>query len=271
MTPVPGESILLVPDIHQNPDFLEGVLERERDGAHSEVILLGDLLDARREVDKREARLREVFRLVADIPRITGCMRPATLLWGNHDRKYWVHRGVLAEASERPTAERMLYLTDYDLSLRTAHVLFETDEDSAFRPEAPVMLWQRHALLAVARHNHLISHAGVHPAVWPSGRELEDGVAALNARMRQLADTAGPDTRSPLTAAGPPRGGLAPQGGPLWLDFEQEFVDTLPFPQICGHTAGEGVRVIGRSHCLDGGQTTYGVLGPGGLLETYDL
>ncbi len=59
-----------------------------------------------------------------------------------------------------------------------------------------------------------------------------------------------------LLAAGQARGGDAPVGGITWQDWNLEFKDELPFPQIVGHTQSpEGARQKGRSWCLDGGKT----------------
>ena len=52
----------------------------------------------------------------------------------------------------------------------------------------------------------------------------------------------------------------------LWCDWNEEFVDDLPFPQIVGHTADAKPRRKGRSWCLDCGQTHYGVLEADGTL-----
>jgi len=65
----------------------------------------------------------------------------------------------------------------------------------------------------------------------------------------------------PLLAAGKTRGGDTPIGGLTWFDWNDEFSDDLPLPQIVGHTADEvGARQKGRSWCVDGNQSYYAVL-----------
>jgi hypothetical protein len=67
----------------------------------------------------------------------------------------------------------------------------------------------------------------------------------------------------PLFHAGPGRGGiLAPIGGPLWLDWESEFVDDLPYPQIVGHSRSSEVRRKDRSWCIDAAQSRAALLHP---------
>jgi hypothetical protein len=53
---------------------------------------------------------------------------------------------------------------------------------------------------------------------------------------------------------------------PGWLYWVEDFVEApeLP-PQIVGHTSRAGPAQKGRSWCLDGNQTGYGMLGDDGL------
>ena len=64
--------------------------------------------------------------------------------------------------------------------------------------------------------------------------------------------------------------------GPRWLkagqalDFNFEFSDTeVSLPQVVGHTTSSrgGARSRGRSWCLDGSQTCYGILREDGQLS----
>jgi len=67
----------------------------------------------------------------------------------------------------------------------------------------------------------------------------------------------------PLFSPGKARGGTQPVGGPLWLDWDEEFTDALPLPQLVGHTVGKAPRQKGRSWCVDCRQTVYVVLQDG--------
>jgi hypothetical protein len=70
-----------------------------------------------------------------------------------------------------------------------------------------------------------------------------------------------------ILTAGKSRGGEQEAGGITWLDWEEEFVDEIPYSQIVGHTRGHGPRNIGRSWCLDGSQTCWGMLDENGFLQ----
>jgi len=151
-----------------------------------------------------------------------------------------------------------------DLSILTVDVLMEPDTETGRRP---IDLWGEHAVLAVERFGWLITHAGVHPSLWPQGKDLSEGITELNETMRALVADPPTDYSHPLIGAGPARGGYHPVGGPLWLDFVEEFVDDLPFPQVVGHTRSPDVLQNGRSLCLDACQQVCALLHPDGTLE----
>jgi hypothetical protein len=48
----------------------------------------------------------------------------------------------------------------------------------------------------------------------------------------------------------------------LWLDWDTEFVDDLPLPQVVGHTRGAHARNKDRSWCIDCAQTSVALLDP---------
>ena len=112
----------------------------------------------------------------------------------------------------------------------------------------------------------LVSHAGVAADFWPGRPALAESLAALQARADgALRDMGAFD---PILGAGVSRGGGQPTGGLTWLDFNGEFRDELPLPQIFGHTpSAAGARRRGRSWCLDGRQTCYGLLRRDGSLQ----
>ena len=72
--------LIIIPDVHQDADFLSGIIELHRDPAPAEIILLGDLLDARMEGAKTEKALTRLFDLIRDL-RSDRATR-LTLLWG---------------------------------------------------------------------------------------------------------------------------------------------------------------------------------------------
>ncbi|MFP4352447.1 MAG: metallophosphoesterase [Puniceicoccaceae bacterium] len=262
---MPGEPILIVPDVHQDEDFLLRCLRLGSERRAGEVILLGDLLDSKSRHGRLLPVIRRLVRTVGNLLEQGDV--PATLLWGNHDWKYWSFRKPI-EAMDADMRNNFEFYAVNDLSILTVDVLLAPDPDTG---RAPIDLWGEHAVLAAERNGWLITHAGVAAPLWPGDAGLKDGVAALNETMRKLVADPPPDYGHPLLGAGPPRGGFDPVGGPLWLDFVEEFSDDLPFPQIVGHTRCQSVLRKGRSVCLDVCQQVCAILHPDGTLEPVTL
>jgi hypothetical protein len=230
-----------------------------------EVVILGDLVDSRRESCAGEGALWDVWRVLEGL--LSGAWPRCTLLCGNHDWKYWQGRERLSGQWMRPTAADTLWLALHDLSAGVAAVLFDDEREGHGDGETVMDVWGQRVELVAARRGWLISHAGVSSRLWPCGAELEAGAAALNEEFEQLKLTADMETEHPLTQAGVARGGAAACGGPLWMDWEAEFADDLPFPQLVGHSIAMGHRRKGRSYCIDTGQNCYAVIDDDGRLQ----
>lgn len=257
-----SEPILIVPDVHQDVDFLIRCLRLGSERRVGEIILLGDLLDSK----SRKGRLLPVIqRLVGTVERMFDQSEvPTSLLWGNHDWKYWSFRREI-EVLDSEMRNNFEFYAVNDLSILTVDALMTPNPETG---RVPIDLWGEHAVLALERNGWLITHAGVHPTLWPGDANLADGVAALNESMRELVADPPTDYSHPLIGAGPPRGGFDPVGGPLWLDFVEEFSDDLPFPQVVGHTRCSDIMRNGKSLCLDVCQQVCAILNSDGTLET---
>ncbi len=256
-----SDTILIIPDVHQDIDFLSRCLRVGIKNQVGEIILLGDLLDSK----SRKGRLLPVIRDL--LRRLTLLLEnnevPVTLLWGNHDWKYWAVRREI-EPLGKEMRENFEFYALNDLSILTVDSLMEPHPENGRRA---IELWGEHAVLAAERYGWLITHAGVHPSLWPQGKGLSEGVAQLNATMKTLVANPPANDSHPLLGAGPARGGFHKVGGPLWLDFTEEFFDGLPFPQIVGHTRCPDVLQNGRSFCLDACQQVCALLHSDGTLE----
>jgi hypothetical protein len=120
--------------------------------------------------------------------------------------------------------------------------------------------------LAATAHGYLLSHAGVARRYWPWSA-APDAAGQARAFLSQ-ADEAWErwllkNEEGPLFEVGPGRGGRdAPVGGPLWLDWDKEFVDDLPLPQVVGHTRGRDARRKDRSWCIDAAQGCVALIEP---------
>lgn len=245
------DACLLLFDPHENVAWVRAVLERER-GGWDHLLLGGDYFDAFGRPDRGGPA--EMCVELQELRRTLGSR--LTVLLGNHDISYlearpFIVRGVplgatayTASGFSRPSAEIVLGLLGPD--------------------------WWREARLFAEVNGHLVSHAGVAAEFWPERPSVAESLAALQEEADRAQEEIG--IPHPLLGVGLPRGGMQARGGLTWLDFNEEFEDVLPLPQIFGHTPGfGGARRRGRSWCLDGRQSCYGILRRGGNLEVRTL
>jgi hypothetical protein len=247
-----ARSCLVIPDVHQDLAWVERIFACERidapDCPHEEIVFLGDYFDSRRPPRTRAGVaatcvwLNEKHRTLG--PR-------AVFLLGNHDVQYLEARSACLQ---HRTPRHLRYKCGAAFSHSAAKQIAKT---------LSAGFW-RDARLFVQVNGWLLSHAGLTSVPWSAGATWDESRAVLEAScVKALRTTSGPDVPHPLLQAGRARGGDAPVGGITWLDWDDEFEDTFPLPQIVGHTVSEtGARRRGRSWCLDGGQTCYGILTP---------
>jgi len=74
-----------------------------------------------------------------------------------------------------------------------------------------------------------------------------------------------------ILAVGACRGGTASQGGPLWLDWNEEFEAIRELPQIVGHTRSISLRQRENSFCIDCSQTSIFHLFPDATLSEFRI
>lgn len=256
-----AQRCLVIPDVHQDLAWVERILARENaEGTAADpgapprpdlVVFLGDYFDSRRSPAEHAT--------VADTCAWLDAARTrfgerAVFLLGNHDIQYLEARpACLARRTPRVLGTKCGSAFVHNTAKRIAKNL---------SPE----FWSA-ARLFVCVNGWLLSHAGLALAHWPAAPTPEASLAALDQQCRAvLAALALRRPVHPLLAAGRVRGGDAPVGGITWLDWDEEFEDALPLPQLVGHTASRsGPRRRDRSWCLDGAQTCYGVLTDAGL------
>lgn len=239
---------LLLFDIHQNIAWAEEVLRYES-GHFDHLILGGDYFDP----TKRPPVSADIATTVAFLnDLLVNYAGKISVLLGNHDIPYYV-ASKLEDASEHPHTFSAIkgYRTE-----SAAHIAKHLSPD----------FWSSAQLFAVAQ-GYLISHAGVSGDAWPSeANSIESNIEELW-KSCQLALEEAPVRRHPLLTPGAARGGnTTGRGGITWLDWENEFEEGIPLPQIVGHSKSRfGARAKGSSWCLDGNQTCYGLLRDGYL------
>jgi hypothetical protein len=233
--------LLLIPDVHQHVAWAERVLAA---GADCErIIFLGDYFDTG---ERDRASIAETCAFLARAQEALG--ERVTFLLGNHDIQYLEAKSY-CDRYARP--RHLKY---------TCGGAYANARAKKVAKHLPASFWTA-AKLATFVNGWLISHAGVARAFWPEAPDPDTALALLlersanaQAQLRSFPD--------PLLLPGTCRGGTQAVGGITWLDWDEEFDDSgIPFPQIVGHTSNPiGPRQKGRSWCLDGCQTSYGIL-----------
>ena len=252
MTVESSERCLIIPDIHQNYQYLESVLEREPLDGFTDVVFLGDFCDAKEREYRGPKALKQTLTIVADLIAEYG--EKIEILLGNHDVLYY----YMQDLGNTNPLDRAIVMDYYGMPDRE---ILSVCSDPAYRE-----FWKRFRI-ATIKHNHLLTHAGVTLKRWNTARKPEVNISALNRNLGRVNDGEG-EIRS-FFRAGLTRGGDLPEGGPLWLDWNTEFKDELPLPQVVGHTAGSVWRRTERSFCLDALQSCYAILDSEGVHPQY--
>lgn len=233
---------LIIPDVHQNIAWVERILGKET--GYDQVVFLGDYFDTRISVKRRTgvaATCDYLNRLLAELNS------RVVFLLGNHDIQYLEAKSACD-----------LHKTPRNLHYKCGSAYSHAAAAKIAKGLMPAF-WSRSRLF-IEFNGWLLSHAGIAAPHWPRASSVGESLASLDkaAAYALVTMKRGPH---PLLQAGKPRGGEAAMGGLTWLDWDEEFEDELPLPQIVGHTPSvTGARKKGRSWCLDGNQTCYGLL-----------
>lgn len=241
---VPYQKAAVIPDVHQDTDFVFAVYDFiEKDGTFDGVIFLGDYFDYHKSQGPRAGVKATVGAILRD------CPLPATYLLGNHDAQYlWTNRQRQIKAKQ--AFEIPVGCSGYSKSRAVDVKRYWPEMGNRVQPFA---LCQ----------GVLLSHAGINSRLILPIYEDQEALEKLYLAM--TADVKNVSVDHPLFWIPRSRGGHHPFGGPLWQDWH-EFEDDLPWPQVVGHTANKRIpSMIGRSLCLDHGQTTWATLEGGDL------
>lgn len=241
---------ILIFDSHQNILWAKEIFEREK-GNYDHIITGGDEFDSYKKFPE-VAGIKETAQFVISLQE--GAYGPITQLIGNHNIAYmecWA-------ANSRYSHKHHIY---------NGHSGFTNSKSIEINKIFKWENWRKYQLFCEFG-GYLISHAGFHPSYWNFYKTKEENLDALwdEADDALRAVSIKP---SRFFGCGQVRGGQLSYGSPIWLDWEEEFVDNLELPpQIVGHTQAENtIRRIGRSYCIDGAQTTYALLSNDGKIE----
>ena len=246
------ETCLLMFDIHQNITWAQSILAAES-GNFSHLVLGGDYFDSKA---KEASTVTETCRFLMEVADTYA--DKVTILLGNHDVQY-------LEGRHRYLKYRNPKKLNYKLSgfsnNKGQKIAKNLSED-----------FSRELRLFQLVNGYLISHAGIAKKHWAPHSETAFPLDSFNQYCDEVLNNFAHQYYS-ILAAGTARGGDEPAGGIIWLDWDDEFSDeAIPYPQIVGHTSSSrGARKNGRSWCLDGKQSCYGLLSKNGILSIKTL
>lgn len=260
---------LLIPDVHQDYEFLEMVFSLEKPDEYDHVIFLGDFFDGGSEHTKNAESVEGMLRTLREL-RLVFSDDKINAVMGNHDLKYLRNWEFIKKTAEAPNSKEMMRYTEEGISVVTAGAMLEPEDiDNFCGPrlwEDEDWEWLQPFFLV---NGHLISHAGVHSAFWPKNKDKYQSLDILKELWNDQLNAFLNGEYPSLLSAGKARGGQQPVGGLVWCDWNEEFDDGIPFPQIVGHTAGWEPIKKGRSWCIDCGQSYYAVLEETGELKHF--
>ncbi|WP_309380824.1 metallophosphoesterase [Cerasicoccus frondis] len=241
------ERCLLIFDIHQDVEWARRVLEAE-EGGFSHLLLGGDYFDTK---SKNAASVPETCRFLQELQELY--KDRVTFLLGNHDVPYLEGR------------HRFIHFQNpKNLSYKVSG--YTNSKGRKINKLLSDGFWSACRLFQFV-NGYMISHAGVAHKYWVEFAETSHPLAAFDERCRESLERIGMGNDD-LLMAGKCRGGDVSIGGVTWLDWDEEFQDDLPWPQIVGHTSSVfGARQNGRSWCIDGRQTCYALLDADSSLE----
>jgi len=239
--------IVIIPDVHQDIAWVKRILAQETEA--DLFVFLGDYFDSHLALKHRTSTA-ATCRFLIDLQKHLG--ERIVFLLGNHDIQYLEAR-----------RDCLRHHVPRHLSYRCGSA-FKASAAAKIAKHLPTVFWSN-ARLFVEVNGWLLSHAGVHSSFWPKRPSVAESLISIQSECEHALRDIN-HTNDPLLQAGLVRGGEARNGGITWQDWNDEFRDDLPLPQIVGHTSNpNGARQLGRSWCIDGGQTCYGILTSAGL------
>lgn len=237
---------MVIPDVHQNFEFLEAISSQENFSNFEKIVFLGDFLDAKEPEFRATEAIEKTLNFVVQ-SRLSNPGRVEVLL-GNHDILHFALSSESVQSFEKSA------LIEY-FGMPKPEVISVCRRVDSF--------WD-FVKIAVEVDGYVLSHAGINGRYWNRCKNPAENVEELNRLKSDIVDSE--NNLSELFQAGRSRGGSLEKGGPIWLDWNTEFDNEIGIPQIVGHTVGAEYRKNGCSYCLDAMQRSYGVVSESGVI-----
>jgi len=255
---------LVIPDIHQQIDKAQAFLtlfENEVD----RVIFLGDYFDQWPNIT--HTSITDTCIWLRNTHERLGAK--ATFLCGNHDLPY-IEDAVRFLRNDNdfviPTTKKHFICSGYtpNKSKKIKSVLGKSKYWDFFKS----------IQLSTTSHQFTLSHAGFHPSFFKPYSVITDDIAnANNLFTASINDTNFFYVKyhSKIWEVGHCRGGdIRHIGGPLWLDWYEEFEVLYDLPQIVGHTHVGTPKNNHNSFCIDTNCNYCALITTNGYVEFYD-
>lgn len=247
---VKGSKVLIIPDFHQDINWVKTILETEK-GNFDTIISLGDEFDSFKSFPEVET-VKNTAKSIIEFQE--GKYGPYFGLMANHTCAYYEAHKYSSVFQSPKHLYNMCSGFTKSKSVEISKVL-------------KLQHWQQFHLFYTC-NGFFISHAGLAQKFWNyyiSKEENYDRLWEKSEEALKLINASSHEILEPGFA----RGGKETVGGLTWLDFSDEFIDFEEVgPQICGHSSEYNlIRKKGYSWCLDAMQTAYAILHDDGNLE----
>ena len=237
-----NKKVIIIPDIHQDAYFLAKVMANKACDNFDAIVFLGDYFDTHNEEKNTVSKTVDVLKYYHYLYSHKDVNQKVYWLVGNHDLTY------LEDYNHRTRYSKQFHCGGYS-----------KERSSYITKNLNIGFWAD-TEIAIQVGDYILSHAGFHQNHFKPFLNVFGQISEINRIYKHnFLNPSAPEI-SWLWNIGRHRGGNSSVGSPIWLDFDFEFKDMVDFPQIVGHTAGNSVKKIGNSVCLDCLQTSFGIL-----------
>lgn len=242
---IQNKRVLVVPDVHQDISWAQKILHKEA-GQFDVLVFLGDWFDSHH--PKFVSGIKEVCEFMNYVHKNYNCRFTA----GNHDCAYY-DTYYWYKNNHKKCLDLPFYCSGYTSS--------RAKKISKYLNEEVI----KNTYLIIEANDWLLSHAGINEKLWPmtyGKNSNEESKNKLIKKSIEAWENFRADPENQFFWISRSRGGKHPYGGVTWQDWYDEFEDSLPYPQLVGHSYGEEPRQKGNSWCIDCAQSYYAIIEP---------